>query len=101
MANYACLVSLQPNFLFVNPCSSSFILPTFLIICLSPFLLLQLKPNKRHQFASVDQDRRFSHVRITIYPDGGISRLRVYGRPDIGHSAITLGSMDFSDNAKL
>ena len=30
----------------------------------------------------MDQEHNFTHVRLTIYPDGGVSRLRVYGRPD-------------------
>ena len=31
-----------------------------------------------HEFAVTDE-RRFSHVRLSIYPDGGVSRLRVLG----------------------
>jgi allantoicase len=27
----------------------------------------------------VDDDRRFTHVRLTIFPDGGVARLRVHG----------------------
>lgn len=33
----------------------------------------------RHQFAN--SNRKVSHVKISIYPDGGLSRVRVYGRP--------------------
>ena len=29
----------------------------------------------------VSVERRFTHVRLTIYPDGGVARLRVYGEP--------------------
>src|SRR5215213_7580498 len=28
---------------------------------------------------TVDNPRRFTHVRLTIYPDGGVARLRVHG----------------------
>lgn len=28
-------------------------------------------------------DRVFSHVRLNIYPDGGVARLRVYGDPEV------------------
>ena len=28
---------------------------------------------------TVDRPRRFTHVRLTIYPDGGVARLRVHG----------------------
>lgn len=31
-----------------------------------------------HEFR-VDDERRFSHVRLSIYPDGGVARLRVIG----------------------
>jgi allantoicase len=33
----------------------------------------------------VDSDRRFTHVRLRIYPDGGVARLRVHGeaKPDL------------------
>jgi len=29
----------------------------------------------------VDSPRRFTHVRLSIYPDGGVARLRVHGEP--------------------
>jgi allantoicase len=46
-----------------------------------------------HHLLAVDDDRAWSHVRLNIYPDGGVARLRVYGRvrPDwtkIGRSAV-------------
>lgn len=30
---------------------------------------------------AVSDDRRWTHVRLTIYPDGGVARLRVHGEP--------------------
>ena len=39
-----------------------------------------LKPDRRHVFArELRSGDRVSHVRLNIFPDGGISRLRVYG----------------------
>lgn len=35
----------------------------------------------RHHYVEVDSARAFSHVRVNLYPDGGLARLRVYGRP--------------------
>ncbi len=32
--------------------------------------------------------RNVTHVKITIYPDGGVQRLRVYGRPASSHSRL-------------
>jgi allantoicase len=37
-----------------------------------------LKGNAHHVLA-IDDDRVWSHVRLNIYPDGGVARLRVYG----------------------
>jgi allantoicase len=34
----------------------------------------------RNEFA-VAAEQRFTHVRLTIYPDGGVARLRVFGEP--------------------
>ena len=31
-------------------------------------------------------DQKFSHVRLNIYPDGGVSRLRVFGLADWDYS---------------
>ena len=39
----------------------------------------KLKPHHRHFFSELRSTRRVSHVRLNIFPDGGISRLRVYG----------------------
>jgi allantoicase len=35
----------------------------------------------RHHYLDVDSARAFSHVRVNLYPDGGLARLRVYGQP--------------------
>lgn len=41
----------------------------------------KLMAHHEHAFSSELQDRGpFTHVRITIFPDGGVSRLRLFGR---------------------
>jgi allantoicase len=40
-----------------------------------------LRGNAHHYHALRTGDALFTHVRLNIYPDGGIARLRVYGRP--------------------
>ena len=37
-----------------------------------------------HHLRAVENDNAFTHLRLNIYPDGGVARLRVYGevRPD-------------------
>ena len=44
---------------------------------------VKLQPDHLHHFASeVARDIRATHVRVNIYPDGGVSRFRVFGVPD-------------------
>lgn len=44
---------------------------------------VELKGNAHH-FHSIDSAIHFTHIRLNIYPDGGVARLRVYGaiQPD-------------------
>uniref|UniRef100_A0A3P9PK47 Allantoate amidinohydrolase n=1 Tax=Poecilia reticulata TaxID=8081 RepID=A0A3P9PK47_POERE len=45
--------------------------------------VLQLRPHHRHHYSKADlaPTRPVSHVRLIIAPDGGVSRLRLWGRP--------------------
>jgi len=45
--------------------------------------MLDLGPDAQH-FVPVDNEHVFTHVRLNIFPDGGVARFRVYGevRPD-------------------
>ena len=48
-----------------------------------------LGAHQLHQFASeilVAASETFTHVRLNIYPDGGVSRLRILGEPAWGES---------------
>ncbi len=38
-----------------------------------------LNGNSHHYF-EIDEDQSFTHVRLNIYPDGGVARLRIYGQ---------------------
>ena len=42
---------------------------------------LALSGNRQHLVAAPRTGTVYSHVRLNIYPDGGVARLRVYGRP--------------------
>jgi allantoicase len=46
----------------------------------------------------IDIDRRFTHVRLNIYPDGGVARLRVHGQvvPDWPRLRATGGVIDLA-----
>jgi allantoicase len=43
----------------------------------------KLKANYRHAFNKLQSQSVATHVRFQIYPDGGVSRLRLFGRADI------------------
>ena len=56
------------------------------------FTLLSRSPltaSAQHKFDIVD-NRPVSHIKLTIYPDGGVQRLRVYGAPVPDHSKSRL-----------
>ncbi|MDX1737205.1 MAG: allantoicase [Alphaproteobacteria bacterium] len=39
-----------------------------------------------HCFVQVDSDVAWTHIRLNIFPDGGLARLRIYGMPSIDWS---------------
>ena len=42
---------------------------------------VELKGNSQNKF-DISSDQSFTHLRLHIYPDGGVARFRVYGYPD-------------------
>jgi len=44
---------------------------------------IKLKPNYRHVFSKLPHTGVATHVRFHIYPDGGVSRLRLFGQPEV------------------
>lgn len=54
-----------------------------------------LNGNTRNEF-DVSSQRRFTHVRLSIYPDGGVARLRVHGFPLPELSFLDLNSFDLA-----
>ena len=43
----------------------------------------------------VEHSRRFTHIRLTIHPDGGVARLRVHGEP-VPDPGILTGTVDLA-----
>ena len=41
----------------------------------------KLEPDRQHDFDALAELGAVSHVRVSIFPDGGISRVRLFGRP--------------------
>jgi allantoicase len=46
-----------------------------------------LDPGSQHYF-EIDDDRKWSHLRLNIFPDGGVARLKVYGEVHKDWNAI-------------
>jgi allantoicase len=46
-----------------------------------------------HHYHPLACDRAYTHIRLHIYPDGGIARLRVYGQPQCDWSAMATGGL--------
>lgn len=56
-----------------------------------------LSASANHYFECASSDL-FSHVRLRIYPDGGVARFRVYGLPELDLSAIGNQSVDLASS---
>jgi allantoicase len=41
-----------------------------------------LQPHTRHRFTELAHHAPATHVRLNIYPDGGIARMRLFGLPE-------------------
>jgi allantoicase len=55
---------------------------------------MRLQPDTRHRFA-VAAERPVTHVRIDVFPDGGLARLRLFGElTDSGRSRLALRWFD-------
>ncbi len=57
-----------------------------------------------HHLLRCDSDSSWTHLRVHIYPDGGIARLRVYGRPvgvfdEVGDALVDLAALEHGGRA--
>ncbi len=48
-----------------------------------------LGPGAQHFFENADRDKVWTHLRLHIYPDGGVARLRVYGAAHFDWSKVS------------
>lgn len=51
-----------------------------------------LEGDSKHQYA-VSNSEVFTHIRVNIYPDGGIARLRVYAQPRVNWEKLAAGEL--------
>lgn len=54
-----------------------------------------LAPDRSNVLA-VQNDTRFTHVRLTIWPDGGVGRLRIHGEPVTDPRDLDVGTLDLA-----
>ncbi|ALK29338.1 allantoicase [Burkholderia plantarii] len=47
----------------------------------------------RHHYVEVREPRVVTHLRVNLYPDGGLARLRVYGQPQLDWAAVPAGEL--------
>ncbi|WNV89902.1 allantoicase [Umezawaea sp. Da 62-37] len=54
-----------------------------------------LEGDRKH-FFDVAVERRYTHVRLTMHPDGGVARVRVFGEPVADPRFLVAGAMDLA-----
>jgi allantoicase len=47
----------------------------------------------QHHYVEVSDARAFTHLRVNLYPDGGLARLRVYGQPKRDWERVERGTL--------
>lgn len=47
-------------------------------------------------FHSRNTKDKFTHLRLNLYPDGGVARLRVYGTPSFDWASVPASEVRFS-----
>ena len=55
----------------------------------------KLGPNKNHNFKSQNKST-FNYIRLNIFPDGGVARLRLYGKIEIDKKTINNKSINLT-----
>ena len=68
----------QPNKISLQACSTSKTIPNKKSKWIT---ILKKKPTKAnsHHFFTIKNKSIFTHIKLNIYPDGGIARIRIYG----------------------
>jgi allantoicase len=54
-----------------------------------------LQGDAKHYF-DVSVERRYTHVRLTMHPDGGVARLRAFGEPVADPRFLVAGALDLA-----
>jgi allantoicase len=86
----------QPNKISLQACSTSKKIPNKKSKWIT---ILKKKPTKAnsHHFFNIKNKSIFTHIKLNIYPDGGIARIRIYGsmkiKKNFGKKTLNLTSV--------
>ncbi|MGS1002805.1 allantoicase [Burkholderia glumae] len=58
-----------------------------------PLVAAATLQGNRHHYVEVREARVVTHLRVNLYPDGGLARLRVYGQPQRDWSRVPAGEL--------
>jgi allantoicase len=61
----------------------------------APLLPTVALAGNAHHHHAIDNHEVWTHVRLAIYPDGGVARLRIYGRPEVD-AVASGGALDLA-----
>lgn len=61
----------------------------------TPLLATVALDGNAHHYHPIGAHDVWTHVRLSIYPDGGVARLRIYGRPQVD-AAVSGGALDLA-----
>ncbi len=86
----------QPNKISLEACFSKKNIPNKSSKWVKILNKKKTKPNSHH-FFNIKNKSTFSHVKLNIYPDGGVARIRIYGsmliKKQFGNKIINLTSV--------
>jgi allantoicase len=84
----------QPEFASIEGCYSSnkFLKKTLWLNILKK---KKLNPNKKHFFKS-NSNKTFNFIRLNIFPDGGVARLRLFGDIDLSKEKLPKNKFDLA-----
>ena len=70
----------QPQFASIEGCNSKNLIPNSKTKWKLILKKTKLLANKKNLYKSKDNKSVFTHIKFNIYPDGGVARLRLYGK---------------------
>ena len=70
----------QPDFASIEGCFSDTVQISNKVKWKTILKKVKLKPNNSNIFNIINKNISYSHIRLNIFPDGGVARLRIFGK---------------------